>query len=115
MLIDILLEDPTVILKPNPNSQEYLAIDLGKIIVKNERRNNTTRIIENKETEISKTFSDAYQIYLSNMGIKLVKGLKEIWMCKPFNFNVEVEMPMFVNEYQFVFGNNLVLDKTMKI
>jgi len=36
-------------------------------------------------------------------------------MCKPFNFNVEVEMPLFVNEYQFVFENNLVLDKTMKI
>lgn len=60
MLIDILLEDPTVILKPNPDSHEYLAIDLGKIIVKNERRNNNTRIIDNKGTEISKTFSDAY-------------------------------------------------------
>ena len=35
MLIDILLEDPTVILKPNPDSYEYLAVDLGKIIIKN--------------------------------------------------------------------------------
>ena len=61
MVIDILLEDPTVILKPNPDSLDYLAIDLGKIIIKNERRNNSSRIVENS-SEISSTFSDAYQI-----------------------------------------------------
>ena len=60
MLIDILLEDPTVILKPNPDSYEYLAVDLGKIIIKNQRRNNNSRILDNKRTDISKTFSDAY-------------------------------------------------------
>jgi len=62
MFIDILIEYPTIILKPNPDSHEYLAIDLGKIIITNERRNNATRIIDNKTTEISSTFSDAYQI-----------------------------------------------------
>jgi hypothetical protein len=50
MVIDILLEDPTIILRPNPDSEEYLSIDLGKIIIKNERRNNNSRIIDNKGT-----------------------------------------------------------------
>ena len=60
MLLDILLEDPTVIIKPNPNSSEYLVIDVGKAILKNVRRHNNSRIVNNKRQDIAKTFSDAY-------------------------------------------------------
>ena len=36
-------------------------------------------------------------------------------MSKLFHLNLEVEMPLFANEYFYVFGKKLVIDKTMKI
>ena len=36
-------------------------------------------------------------------------------MCKPFNFYMDIESPIFVNEYNFLYGNQITLDKTMKI
>ena len=36
-------------------------------------------------------------------------------MGKPFNFYLDIEMPLFVNEYDFLFSSKLIIDKTMKI
>ena len=44
MMLDILIEDPTILLKPNPSSNEYLEINLGHITIKNERKSNNSRV-----------------------------------------------------------------------
>jgi len=36
-------------------------------------------------------------------------------MSKEFAFNLSIEMPAFVNEYNYVFNKALKIDKTMKI
>ena len=35
MFIDVLIENPTILIKPHPNSDEFVAMDLGRIEIRN--------------------------------------------------------------------------------
>ena len=71
--------------------------------------------MEGKNVGIKETYSDSYQINFQDMEFRLVKDEKIIEMSKLFHFNIDCEMPAFVNEYRYVFYDHLVLDKTMNI
>ena len=45
MDMDIVIHNPLITLKPNPNSQEYLEVDLGKITVTNGRTKDSFRLL----------------------------------------------------------------------
>jgi vacuolar protein sorting-associated protein 13A/C len=63
MDMDIVINNPLITLKPNPNSKEYLEIDLGRITVKNARTKDDSRLLEcNVKEEIKETFSDNFYI-----------------------------------------------------
>jgi len=64
IFIDVLIENPTILIKPHPNSDEYVAMDLGKIAISNQIRLNNSRIIHNAGTGIERTYSNAYLIRL---------------------------------------------------
>ena len=65
---------------------------------------------------LEKSFSDSYQIKFQDMEFKLVEGgLHIIEMSKLFHFNVDIEMPSYVNEYRYAFRNQLFLNHTMYI
>ena len=61
--MDILIENPTILIKPHPESDEFIAMDLGKIEVKSHIRLNSSRIIQNA-TPIENTYSRAFQVRL---------------------------------------------------
>ena len=44
-MLDIQIEEPTVIIKPNPDFPEFIEINLGYVTIKNERRLNSSRVI----------------------------------------------------------------------
>jgi vacuolar protein sorting-associated protein 13A/C len=47
------------------------------------------------------------------MQIRLIRGEKVDEMTKYFNYNVNINMAGFTNEYKFLYGDDIAIDNTM--
>ena len=94
MNLDITIKKPLICLNSSPDSTDYLLIDLGMITIKNDR----SKVIR-KEGD-RPLYCDFYRIWMKDMGIRVIRGEEKFEMSKPFHFNLEVEKPCFIDEYQ---------------
>ena len=111
MLINISIENPQVILKPNFSSKTSLIIDLGHILVSNKR----SKVIE--RTDIEKgVWVDTYMIAMKNLEMYWGSGdntlKKEVTM--KYDFNVSVELFPMATQYSLYYPN-AKLDQSIKI
>ncbi|KAL4498677.1 hypothetical protein ABPG73_003474, partial [Tetrahymena malaccensis] len=114
MSMDVVIQNPLITLKPNPSSKDYLEIDLGTIKVTNQREKNGNRLLECKKKEdIKETYSENFNISLNDMQMRLIRGQNVTEMTKAFNFNVNINMAGFFNEYKYIYGNDIKIDTTM--
>lgn len=75
MEMDIVIQNPLISLKPNPNSYEYLEIDLGTIKITYEREKNGDRLLDCKlKDELKETYSEKYYITMTNMQMRIIRG-----------------------------------------
>ncbi|KAL4496109.1 hypothetical protein ABPG72_015531 [Tetrahymena utriculariae] len=114
MSMDVVIQNPLITLKPNPSSKDYLEIDLGTIKVTNQREKNGDRLLECKKKEdIKETYSENFNISMNDMQMRLIRGQNVTEMTKAFNFNVNINMVGFFNEYKYIYGNDIKIDTTM--
>ncbi len=60
--------------------------------------------------EINEVYAQNFLIMLKDMQLATVRDGKVTSMSEPCDFNMQIEMPGFVNEYEFVYGDKIVLD-----
>ncbi len=100
MDMDVEIANPVIHLKPNPNSPDYLLIDLGNIKIKNKRITDNARIIKKSNgITIENTHSECYLIFLQDMNMKLVRNNIPVDITLLFHFNILLDMVGFTNEY----------------
>lgn len=118
MDMDIVINNPLITLKPTPTSKEYLEIDLGRITVRNARTKDTSRLLDCKvKADLKETYSENFLISMAKMQMRIVhihdKSKELIEMTKGFDYNVCINMAGFVNEYKYLWGNDVRIDTTM--
>ena len=114
MDLDVTILNPVVELKPTPGSEDYIAIDLGLITVRNERDKLKRRILEAGSSGITETYVDSYKIKMSRMAFRIVTGGQHINISQEFDFNLWVEMAAMDTHYKFLFPD-LKIDPTIRV
>lgn len=75
MEMDVIIMNPLITVKPNPESEEYLEVDLGHIRVTNIREKNNKRLLDCKvKGDLKETYSEVFNIKMAKMQMRLVKG-----------------------------------------
>ncbi|EAR98864.2 PH domain protein (macronuclear) [Tetrahymena thermophila SB210] len=114
--LDILIKNPLITLKPNPQSGEYLQADLGVIKVTNKVVKDSSRLLECKiKNEIKETYSDIYEVNAENMLIRVIKGDQVTEITQKFNLNVSVNLANYFYQYKYIYGNDIKIDTTIKV
>ena len=115
MKMDVVMMNPLITLKPRPESTEYLQIDLGKITVSNGRIKSSERLLECKvQDEVKEVYSEHFYVKLANMQLRIVKEKNTVVeMTKAFDYNVDINMAGFVNEFKYIYGHDIRIDTRM--
>lgn len=94
--LDITIIKPLICLKASPDSDEHLLVDLGVIKIKNDR----VKVNRSNSKEI---YCDFYRIWMTEMGLRMIRNHKVYEMSRPYQFNLEVEKPCFIDDYKKVY------------
>ncbi|EGR30928.1 PH domain protein [Ichthyophthirius multifiliis] len=114
MDLHVTIQNPLISLKPNPQSEEYLEIDLGLIRIINIREKSSNRLLDCKlKQEVKQTYSENYKICIEQMQIRIIRSNKVDEMTKQFNYNVNINMALFSNELKYLYGDDIAIDNTM--
>ena len=116
MLISIKIINTEIILKPNPISNNFLIINLGSILITNTRKKKKKIGINNKKENFP-SFSDYYSILIKNISLKThLNNINQIIeISNNFNLNLQVEIPLFNEEYKNCIEDNVQIDNSIKI
>ncbi|KAL4462680.1 hypothetical protein ABPG74_000510 [Tetrahymena malaccensis] len=114
--LDIMILNPLITLKPNPQSDEYLQADLGVIKVTNQVVKNSNRLLDcNIKNEIKETYSDIYQVNAQNMLIRVIKRGLVTEITQKFNLNVSVNLANYFYQYKYIYGSDIKIDTTVRV
>ena len=105
MDINLKVESPVITAKPLPESTEWIEVRLGDITITNERVKNTTRF-KNPVKLLDFVYCEVMKIEIHNMGIWKIQNGEKSELTRDFNFMLDMERPLFPEEYKMVYGEN---------
>lgn len=86
--MDVKIKKPLIQVKPSPDAKEYMQISLGNIFIQNKRIYSDERLVESEVKEITKVYSEQFNIHLQDMELGFIKDGKHVEMSKLFHFNI---------------------------
>ncbi|CAD8058857.1 unnamed protein product [Paramecium sonneborni] len=113
MQLNVVINNPQVILKPNQESESAMVIDLGTIIVSNKRNKVTNRIIK-QELQLDSVWVDEFILNMKDIQLYQQSRENKREFSLPFDFNISVEIFGMFQQYQ-LFYPKIKFDEQLKI
>lgn len=106
LYIRISFEQPVILLKPTPSSEDYIELIMSKVFVESDQYNNKSRLIEKKPVEeFPEVWCENYRIEALDLHIYLnKKGEKKTELAIPVLLNLSVEKILMSEEILWLLG-----------
>ena len=108
LYLSIAFEQPIILLKPTPDSEDYIELIMSKIYLENDQYINPSRLIEKKANNIDRkdfpeVWCENYRIFASDLHIYLSKkGEKKTELAIPVLLNLSVEKVLMCDELSWL-------------